>query len=79
LVTFFKNYMSLIVHFLVKDTINRDGSVLVLFIENNMVPDLKSQEPRLDDIIFFFKEGRQTVQSLNSSINLPIINDSLIF
>ena len=44
-----------------------------------MVPDLKTKEPRLDDIIVFFKESRQTVQPLNCGIYLPIIDDSLIF
>ena len=44
-----------------------------------MVPNFITQESSLDDIIVFFKESRQTVQSLDSGINLPIINDSLIF
>ena len=44
-----------------------------------MMPDLETKEPRLDDIIIYFKENRHTVQSLNSVIYLPIIDDSLIF
>ena len=44
-----------------------------------MVPDLKAKESRLDDSIIYFKESRQTVQSLNSGINLPIIDDRLFF
>lgn len=71
--------MSLIVHLLVKDTINPDGAIFMLFIENNMVPNLATKEPGLDDIIIYFKESRQTVQPLNSGIYLPIINDSLLF
>jgi hypothetical protein len=71
--------MSLIVHLLVDNTIYANGTILVLFIENNMTPDLETKEPGLDDIIIYFKESRQTVQPLNSGIYLPIINDSLLF
>jgi hypothetical protein len=69
----------LIVHLLVEDTIHADGTILVLFIENNMMPNLETKEPGLYDIIFLFKENRQIVQPLYSGVNLPIINDSLIF
>ena len=71
--------MSLIVHLLVENTIHPDGTILVLFIENNMMPDLETKEPRFDDIISLFKENRQIVQSLNSAIYLPIIDDRLFF
>ena len=71
--------MSLIVHFLVQNTIYPDGAVFVLLIENDMMPNLKTKEPGLYDIIFLFKENRQTVQPLDSGIYLPIINDRLIF
>ncbi len=67
--------MSLIVHLLVENTIYQDGAVFMLFIENIMVPKFKTQESSLDDIIVFFKESRQTVQSLYSGVNPP----SLLF
>ena len=71
--------MSLIVHLFMENTIHPDGTILVLLIENDMMPDLETKEPRLYDIIVLFKEDRQIVQPLNGGINLPIINDSLIF
>lgn len=71
--------MSLIVHLLVENTIHPDGTILVLFIENNMMPDLETKEPGLYDIIFLFKENRQIIQSLKSGIYLPIIDDRLFF
>ena len=44
-----------------ENTIHPDGTILVLLIENNMMPDLKTKEPRLYDIISLFKEDRQIV------------------
>ena len=70
--------VSLIVHLFVENTIYPDGAILVLLIKDNMMSDLKTQESRLDDIIVFLKENRQTVQSLDSGINLPIIDDRLV-
>ena len=62
-----------------ENTIHPDGTILVLLIENNMMPDLETKEPGFYDIISLFKEDRQIVQPLDSGVNLPIINDSLIF
>ena len=62
-----------------ENTIHPDGTILVLLIENNMMPDLKTKEPGFYDIISLFKENRQIVQPLYSGVNLPIIHDSLFF
>ena len=71
--------VSLIVHLFVKNTIYAYRTVIPLFVEDNVMPDLETKEPGLYDIIFLFKEDRQTVQSLNRAIYLPIIDDRLIF
>ena len=71
--------MSLIVHLFVENTIHPDGTIFVLLIENDMMPDLETKEPGFYDIISLFKEDRQTVQSLYSGVNLSIINESLLF
>ena len=61
-----------------ENTIYADGTILVLLIENDMMPNLKTKEPGFYDIISLFKENGQTVQPLKSGVNLPIINDSLL-
>ena len=71
--------MSLIVHLLVENTIHPDRTILMFLIENDVMPDLVTKEPGPYDIVFLFKENRQTVQSLYSGVNLPIINYSLVF
>ena len=67
------------VHPLVEDTIYPDGTILVLLIENDVMSDLVTKETGFYDIISLFEEDRQTVQSLNSGVNLSIINYSLLF
>ena len=61
-----------------ENTIHPDGTILVLLIENDMMPDLETKEPGSYDIISLFKEDRHTVQSLNRCVNLPIIDNRLI-
>ena len=65
--------MSQIVHLLVKNTIHPDGAIHALFVKDNVMPHLVTQKAGLDDVICFFKEDRNTVQTLDSGINLPII------
>ena len=69
----------MIVHLLVENTIYAYGTVVSFFIKEYMMPYLKTKEPRFDDIVSLFKENRQTVQSLDSAIYLPKIDDRLIF
>ena len=71
--------MPLVIHFLVENTIYANRTIVALFVENNVMSYLKTKEPRFDDIISLFKENRQIVQSLNSAIYLPIIDDRLFF
>ena len=51
----------------------------MLLIKDNVMSHLKTKEPRFDDIIPLFKENRQIVQTLDSAIYLPIIDDRLFF
>ena len=51
----------------------------MFLVENDVMPDLETKEPGFYDIISPFKEDRQIVQPLDSGVNLPIINDSLLF
>ena len=62
-----------------ENTIYPDGAIFMLFVENDVMPNLETKEPRFYDIIGLFKENGQTVQSLDRGVNLPIINDSLLF
>ena len=62
-----------------ENTIYLDWALFVLLIEDNVMPYLETKEPRFDDIIPLFKENRQIIQSLNSAIYLPIIDDRLFF
>ena len=39
--------MPLVIHFLVKDADNLNGSILNLLVENNMMPDFKAQKSGL--------------------------------
>ena len=71
--------MPLVIHFLVENTIYANGAIVALFVKNDVMPYLKSPKPWFDDIISLFKENRQIVQSLNSAIYLPIIDDRLFF
>ena len=71
--------MSWKIHLLVENTIYENGTIVALFVENNVMPYLETKEPRFDDIIPLFKENRQIIQSLNSAIYLPIIDDRLLF
>lgn len=71
--------MSLIVHLLVENTVYAYGAILTFLIENDVMPDLVTKKTWLDDVICLFEKGRNTVQTLDSGINLSIINDSLLF
>ena len=71
--------VSFIVHSFVKNTIYANGTIVALFVENNVMSYLQTKEPRFDDIISLLKENRQIIQSLNSAIYLPIIDDRLFF
>ena len=62
-----------------EDTIYANGTILALFVKDNVMPYLKSKEVRLYDVISLFKENRQIVQTLDSAIYLPIIDDRLFF
>ena len=62
-----------------EDTIYANGTVLALFVKDNVMPYLQTKEPGFDDIISLLKENRQIIQSLNSAIYLPIIDDRLFF
>ena len=53
--------MSLIVHLLVENTIYPDGAIFVLFVENDVMPNLETKEPGFYDIISLFKEDWQIV------------------
>ena len=50
--------MPLINHLFVKDAIDSDRAVIILFVKDDMMPDFIAQKPRLDDIVLYFKEGR---------------------
>ena len=71
--------VSLIVHLFVENTIYAYRTVIPLFVEDNVMPDLETKEPGLYDIVCPLKEDRQTVQSLDRAIYLSIIDDRLIF
>ena len=71
--------VSLIVHLFVENTIYAYRTVIPLFVEDNVMPDLETKEPALYDIVCPLKEDRQTVQSLDRAIYLSIIDDRLIF
>ena len=51
--------VSLIVHSFVKNTIYANGTIVALFVENNVMSYLQTKEPRFDDIISLLKENRQ--------------------
>ena len=61
-----------------EDTIYANGTIVALFVKDNVMSYLKTKEPRFDDIIPLFKEDRQIIQSMDSAIYLPIIDDRLI-
>ena len=46
--------MPLVVHLLVENSIHPDGAIFVLFVENNVMPDLETKEPGYYDIISLF-------------------------
>ena len=71
--------MSWKIHLLVENTIYENGTIFALFVKDNVMSYLKTKEPRFDDIISLFKENRQIIQSLDSAIYLPIIDDRLFF
>ena len=50
--------MPLIIHFLVKNTIYANGTIVALFVKEDVVPYLKTKEPRLYDVISLLKENR---------------------
>ena len=62
-----------------EDTIYANGTILALFVKDNVMPYLQTKDPGFDDIISLFKENRQIVQTLDSAIYLPIIDDRLFF
>ena len=70
--------MSLIVHLLMENSVYANRAAFSLFIKDYVIPDLVSQKAGLDDVICFFEEDRNTVQTLDSGINLPIIDNRLI-
>ena len=70
--------MSLIVHLLVENTIYAYGTILTFFVKDDVMPDLVTKKTRLDDVICFFEEGRNSVQALDSGVNLSIIDNRLI-
>lgn len=41
----------MIVHSFVKNTIYANGTIVALFVENNVMSYLQTKEPRFDDII----------------------------
>ena len=51
--------VSFIVHSFVKNTIYANGTIVALFVENNVMSYLQTKEPRFDDIISLLKENRQ--------------------
>ncbi len=71
--------MSLEIHLLVENAIYANGAIFALFVEDNVMPYLKAKEPRFDDVISLFKENRQIIQSLDSAIYLPVIEDRLFY
>ena len=62
-----------------ENTIYANGTIVALFVKEDVVPYLQTKEPRFDDVISLFKENRQIVQTLDSAIYLPIIDDRLFF
>lgn len=41
-----------------KDTIDRDGAITILFVKDDMMPDFMAQKPGLNDIVLYFLERR---------------------
>ena len=62
-----------------ENTVYADSSILIFFIEEDMMTHFIAQNTWLNDVISPFKEHRNNVQTLDSGIYLPIINDSLVF
>ena len=50
--------MPLVIHSLVKNAVDPKGAVSLLFVKDDVMPNLMAQKPGLDDIVFDFQEGR---------------------
>ena len=50
--------MPLVIHSLMKDAIDPDGAITILFVKDDVMPDFMAQESGLDDIVLYFQEGR---------------------
>ena len=50
--------MSLVVHLLVKNAVDPNGAVTILFVKDDVMPDFMAQKPGLDDIVLYFLERR---------------------
>ena len=71
--------MPLVIHLLVKNAVDPNGAVSLVFVKDDVMSNFMAPEPWSDDIVLYFKKGRQVVQPLNGGIDLPVVDNRLIF